>query len=235
MTMGKAFKQNRYSATALGDRPPGHLSYEGSLNPDQRAQNQDSWKKDRINGRVPILSGKWNYQAHIISPGDAEYIETARLNDQQIYGIFQLPPAFAQNYERMTWSNSEQADLVYAKHTVTNIVRVIEQECNKKLFTPKEKKNIFTKFNMNGLLRGDSKARAEFYTAMVQLGLMNRNEGRNLEDMNPYSDGNIFTTQAANIPIDLLRDFYTTKVIPKPKEHEKGEKNEKNGYHFSYQ
>jgi HK97 family phage portal protein len=226
MTMGKAFKQNRYSAQALGDRPPGHLSYEGQLNETQRAQNQESWQKDRTNGKVPILTGRWQYQTHIISPGDAEYIATAQLTDQQIYGIFQLPPAFAQNYERMTWSNAEQADLVYAKHTVTNIVRVMEQECNKKLFSPKEKKNIYTKWNMNGLLRGDSKSRAEFYTAMRNIGGMNGDEIRSLEDLNSYPGGDIFTVQGANVPVDQLREFYSSKVIPKPK----NEKEERNGH-----
>lgn len=214
ITMGKSFKQNRYSSLALGDRPPAHLSYEGQLTPEQRALNQKSWEQDRKAGRVPILTGKWMYQTHMIPPGDAEYVQTAQLTDNQIYGIFQLPPAFAQNYDRMTWSNAEQADLVYAKHTITPIVRVMEQEMNMKLFTEKEKKNMFVKFNMNGLLRGDSKARAEFYTAMRTLGGMNANEMRDKEDMNPYPGGEIYTVQSANIPVDQLREFYTQKVVP---------------------
>lgn len=227
MTMGKAFKQNRYSSQALGDRPPGHLSYEGNLTPEQRGQNQKSWIEDRQAGRVPILSGKWGYQSHMIAPGDAEYIETANLTAQQLYGIFQLPPTFAQNYDRATWANAEQADLVYAKHTVTNIVRVMEQECNMKLYTPKEKKNIFTKWNMNGLLRGDSAARAAFYTAMRNIGGMNGNEIRSLEDLNQYEGGEIFTIQGANVPVDQLREFYSSKVVPKPKENGKV-----NGYEY---
>jgi HK97 family phage portal protein len=232
ITMGKAFKQNRYSTYALGDRPPGHLSYEGQLSAEQRAQNQKSWKEDRTAGRVPLLTGKWTYQPHIIPPGDAEYIETAQLTEQQIYGIYQLPPAFAQNYDRMTWSNAEQADLVYAKHTITPICRVMEQEMNMKLFTEKEKKTMYVKFNLNGLLRGDSKARAEFYTAMRNIGFMNANEGRSLEDMNAYPGGEIYTVQAANIPVDQLKQFYTQKVVPTVPKTESNGKAKVNGYHY---
>jgi len=214
ITMGKGFKQARYSAMALGERPPDYLSYEGNLTPDQRALNQKSWREDRAAGKVPILTGKWSHTSTLIPPGDAEYIQTADLNDQQICGIYQTPPAFVQNYQRMTWNNAEQVDLIYAKHTITPICTVIEKENNMKLFTAKEQKNIYTKHNMNGLLRGDAAARAAFYTAMRNIGGMNGDEIRDREDMNKYEGGDIFTVQGANVPIDQLRDFYSQKVVP---------------------
>lgn len=214
MTMGKAFKEERFSTQQMGSKPPGFLHYEGNLTQQQMAQNQKSWKEDMTNGRTPVLAGRWGYNPIMFSAEDAAYIETTNLTERRIYGIFQLPPAFAQNYDRMTWSNSEQADLVYAKHTITPIVRVMEQEMNMKLFTEKEKKNHFVKFNMNGLLRGDSAARAAFYTAMRNIGGMNGNEIRDREDMNAYEGGDIFTVQGANVPVDQLRDFYSKKVVP---------------------
>ncbi len=214
ITLGKAFKEERYSTTTMGQIPPGFLHYEGSLTDPQREQNKKSWKKDRHDGEVPVLSGKWDYKTTMFPPQAVEYIQSANLTDQKIYGIYQLPPVFAQNYERATWSNAEQGDLIYAKHTITPICRVIEQECNIKLFTQKEKKNHFVKFNMNGLLRGDNQARAAYYTAMRNIGGMNGNEIRDREDMNAYDGGEIFTVQGANVPIDQLREFYSTKVAP---------------------
>jgi HK97 family phage portal protein len=228
-TMGMAFKQDRYSTMALGQKPPGILSYEGTLTDVQRAQNQKSWKEDLSIGQTPILSGKWEFQPIMLPPGDAEYIMGKKLTKQEIYGIYQLPPVFAQDYERATWANAEQADLVYAKHTITPICRVIEQECNMKLFTEKEKKNHFVKFNMNGLLRGDATARAAFYTAMRNIGGMNGNEIRDREDMNAYDGGEIFTVQGANVPVDQLRDFYSSKVLPTAQPN--GQKEKVNGYH----
>lgn len=230
ITMGKGFRQARYSATALGQRPPGMLSYEGNLTPQQEAQNQKAWKESIEKGLTPVLGGKMDYKSFLIPPGDAEYIETANLNDQQICGIWQTPPAFIQNYNRMTWNNAEQVDLIYAKHTITPICTVIEKENNMKLFTKKEQKNISTKYNMNGLLRGDSKARAEFYTAMRNIGGMNADEIRDKEDMNKYAGGEIYTVQSANIPVDQLRDFYTQKVMPKTQPI----KNHVNGHEPAY-
>jgi HK97 family phage portal protein len=226
ITFGAAFKQARYQATTLTNRPPGILSYEGVISPTAQEENKKNWKKDIDAGQTPILSGNWKFQPIIIPPGEAEYIQTANLTEREICGIYQMPPTFIQNYDRATWSNAEQADLVYAKHTVTPICRIIEQECNMKLFTEKEKKNHFVKFNLNGLLRGDIAARAAFYTAMRNIGGMNGDEIRDREDMNSYEGGEIFTVQGANIPIDQLKKHYESMAAsasqgPQPRNGQK--------------
>lgn len=232
---GKAFRESRYSAMTLGQKPPGYLSYDGTQTPTQRSENQDSWAKDTQSGRTPILSGKWEYKPLILSADQSAYIESAGMTDQKIYGIFQLPPVFAQNYERATWANAEQSDLVYAKHTIAPIVRIIEQECNMKLFTEKEKKNTYVKFNMGGILRGDLQARAAYYTAMRNIGGLNGNEMRSMEDLNAYPGGDIYTVQAASIPVDQLREFYKNKVVPTDPGVKKGKKGKKkmNGFNHA--
>lgn len=218
MTMGKAFRTEKFAARAVGQTPDMIMSYEGEQKPEQRAENQKNFRADLEAGRIPILSGRWKVDYYGLNPDEAQYIETEGLTDQKICGIFSVPPSFIQNYTRMTWSNSEQADLTFAKYTMTPIVSVMEQENRLKLFTEKEKRNTFTKYNMNGLLRGDLKARAEFYTAMRNGGFMNGNEVRGLEDMNQYEGGELYTMQSANISVDQLRDFYESKMVqPDPK------------------
>lgn len=214
MTFGKALKAERYSAYALGKTPPMLLSYEGNQTPEQKAENQKTWEKDMMSGRTPILSGRWDVKQLMLNPVDIQYVQSEQLTDKKIYGIFRIPPVFAQDFERATFTNAEQSDLLLAKHTISPLVRVIEQECNMKLFGEREKKNTFVKFNMNGLLRGDSTSRAEFYNKMRNIGAMNANEIRGLEDMNQYEGGEIYTVQGANVPIDQLREFYSSKVVP---------------------
>lgn len=214
ITMGKALKADRYSSMALGQKPPGILTYEGEMRPESRAENQKSWKEDLISGRTPVLSGRWKFEPIMLNAQDAAYIETEHMTDQKIAGIYRVPPSFLQDYARATWSNAEQSDLIFAKHTITPIIRVIEQECNMKLFTEREKKNTYVKFNLNGLLRGDLAARQSFYQSMVNSGVMNRNEARSLEDMNPYSGGDDFLVQGAMAPADLLREKYQKEVLP---------------------
>lgn len=214
-TLGMARKQDRFSSLGLGTKPPGVLSYQGNLTPTQMAENQKNWKKDTDAGRTPVLSGQWSYQQIMQASVDVQLIESKKLTKQDIYGIMRVPPVFAQDFERATFSNAEQSDLVFVKHTIVPIIRVIEQEVNMKMFTEKEKKNTYWKFNLNGLLRGDLQTRQAFYQAMKNNGLMNANEIRSLEDLNGYGkDGEMFTTQGAQIPVDQLRDFYKSKVLP---------------------
>ena len=57
----------------------------------------------------------------------------------------------------------------------------------------------FAKFNVNSLLRGDMKSRAEFYTKLQQTGSLSPNEIRALEDLDPRDGGDIYLT-----PMNML-------------------------------
>lgn len=220
-TIGMALKLKRYAHLMLGAQPPGILSYEGNLSETQMEQNKKSWKEGS-KGEVKVLSGKWKYEP-IISDADAtQYIQSKAANDREVYGIWQIPPTFAQNFERATYTNAEQSDLVFAKHTITPLITTIEKELNMKLFFQREKANTFVKFNLNGLLRGDLAARQAFYQSMINIGLMTRNEGRALEDMNAYEGGDVPLIQGAMIPgdeegIEALREKMEKEVIPSAK------------------
>lgn len=212
-TMGMSKKQDKYGSIALGKRPPSVLSYDGVLSPEQKAQNKKSWQDDLEAGRTPILSGNWKHHAVMIPPGDAEFLGSKKLTKTDILGMYRMPPIFVQDYERATFTNAEQSDLIFSKHTIAPLVRVMEQEINMKVFTEAEKKNTYSKFNMEGLLRGDLKSRAEFYTVMRNVGGMDGNEIRSKEDMDNYPGGDIKTVQSANIPVDQLRKFYENKTV----------------------
>jgi HK97 family phage portal protein len=217
-TVGMAIKLKRYASLILGAQPPGVASYEGNLTPEQKAENKKEWKSGS-KGDIKVMSGKWTYSP-IMTPGDeVQYNETKRANERDIYGIWQLPPTFAQNFERATFANAEQSDLVYAKHTITPKCVNIEKENNMKLFFEREKATIGTKFNMNGLLRGDLAARQAFYQTMITSGVYKRNEARNLEDLNPYDGGDVPVMQGAMIPadeegIEALRKKMEKETIP---------------------
>jgi len=65
----------------------------------------------------------------------------------------------------------------------------IEQEFTRKLFYEDEKPAYFAEFNVEGLLRGDVKARAEYYRIMWNIRAVSANEIRGKENFNPYANG----------------------------------------------
>ena len=61
---------------------------------------------------------------------------------------------------------------------------------------------------MEGLLRADSKGRAEYYASALNNGWYNRNEVRRKENEAPIAGGEIYTIQSALIPLDQVGTNY---------------------------
>lgn len=203
--MGYKIKQDKYSARAIGTKGTGFISSQG-LTADQGAKIANQMKSQQEAGKIPFLGTqgdtKWNNQ--MITPNEAQYIETKYQTNTEIYGIYRCPPAFAQNYERATYANAEQQDNVYVKHTLTPWIRMIEQECDRKLFRENNLNKsfpFFTKFNVNGILRGDIAVRFKMYHDMILDGVFNADDVLTLEDMpsQPNKLGQKYYMQGAMI------------------------------------
>ena len=57
------------------------------------------------------------------------------------------------------------------------------------LLLPGEKQELFIRFNLDGLLRGDYKSRTDGYATGRQNGWLSANDIRELEDMNRLPEG----------------------------------------------
>lgn len=80
----------------------------------------------------------------------------------------------------------------------------IEKAIRKQLLGAAERAQVFAEFNVEGLLRADSAARAAFYSIMVNNGIYTRNEVRGKENMAPIAGGDQLTVQSALVPLDQL-------------------------------
>ena len=62
-------------------------------------------------------------------------------------------------------------------------LRRIEQFIDKDLLTPQDRaRGYYAKFSVEGLLRADSKSRAEFYDKMIKAAVMTPDQARELEE-----------------------------------------------------
>ena len=116
---------------------------------------------------------------------DSQFLETRRANWSEIAGWFGVPPQFVGDFSRATWGNAEQMDIFLAKYTLSAWCRRIEDEVSAKLYTQAETDGgQYAKFAMQALLRGDSKARGDFYRVMRD-GIVTPNEIRAWEELPP--------------------------------------------------
>lgn len=121
---------------------------------------------------------------------DAQFIEQQKLNRDELSGLFRVPPHMVANLEKATFSNIEHMSLDFVMYTMLPWVTRWEQAVNRRLFTRQERRaGYYCKFNLAGLLRGDAKSRAESLHMMRQDGVINADEWRELEEMNPQEGG----------------------------------------------
>lgn len=133
---------------------------------------------------TPILEGGLKYRAIGIDPQAAQMLETRTFALQDIARIFNIPPHLIADLSRSTFSNIEHQDIQFVKYSIRPAVKRFETELDRKLLFDDELGIIETKFNLDGLLRGDMKTRAEFYNRGIQSGWLSRNEVREMENRN---------------------------------------------------
>lgn len=121
-----------------------------------------------------------------ISNEDAQFLETRKFQISDIARIFRVPPHMIGDLERATFSNIEHQAIEFTVHTMAPWFRRWEQALGRDLL-PADDDRYF-KFNSNALLRGDFKTRQEGLNIQRRAGVINADEWRAQEDMNPRGD-----------------------------------------------
>lgn len=197
---------NGMSASGYVTTQPGQW-----LTPEQREKMRghlDEFSYQAANSRKSfILEGGMGYTQLSMNPEDAQMLETRSFNVEEICRWFGVPPTLIGHGEKTSnWGTGlEQQNIAFLTYSLTPWLRKIEQSIRRALIAPGEKGRYFAEFNVTGLLRGDTAARASYYSQMVNNGLMTRDEVRRLENL-PAMGGNaeVLTVQTALSPLDKL-------------------------------
>lgn len=169
-----------------GNHFPGYLETDTVLQPDDLKALTDQLKGFSgvlSAGQVRVFDRGLKYHQNDMSLKDAQLNEEMRWQLQRICSVFRMPLAFVQDLTNGTYTNSEQQDLWLGKHTIMPICVNSERVVRHRLFA--KQPNSYGKFNLDALLRGDFKTRAEGEAALVTAGILTRNEARADEDRNP--------------------------------------------------
>jgi len=187
-----------------GGQMTGILSSDQPLRKEQMDIIQGSWNSAARQAGTKLLPFGFKYSRISISPDEAQFIETRKFQAEEICRIFSVPPTLVQLESQTTYNNVEQQNLQFARHTISPWAKRIEQEIDRKLIQSRERPQIYSKFLLNDLYRGDMQSRASFYTQMLQNGVLNINEVREREDLNPTSGGDTHCVQVNQIALDRL-------------------------------
>lgn len=203
-----------------GANVSGVLKHPGKLSDSAYKNLRDSWA-ERYSGtsnshRPAILEEGMDFTKISIPPNEAQMLETRLFGVAEICRLYGVPPHKVAELSKATFSNIEHLNIEWMQDGMLPWFARIEQEANRKLFRENEKGRFYTKFNANAILRGDSAARATYYKEMFNIGVLNQNEIRELEEQNPIEGGDRYYIQGNNmIPIDRVDDIVNAQTAPK--------------------
>lgn len=211
-TVGNAIAGEKTAGSmfANGFQPAGVLTSDQVLKPEQRAQLGEMLKQfsgSSKPGKVAVLEAGLNYHQLTINPKDAQMLEVRQFSVEQICRIFGVPPVMIGHASNgtTTWgSGIEQLILQFIKTCLGPLVKSIESAVYRDLLDEKTRKTTVVKFNMEGLLRGDSTARAEFLSKMVSNGIYTPNEARSYENKAPVDGGEKAIVNGTMTPLDKV-------------------------------
>lgn len=165
------------------------------MSPEQVKELRSSWESTQGGNsnafKTAILWGGLKWQSMAQQNDHAQLIEQRRFQVEEICRGFRVQPIMVGHSDKtQTFASSEQMFLAHVVHTLGPWYRRIEESADCNLLTDEEfAAGYYTKFTVQGLMRGASRDRMEFYKGMYGIGALNPNEIRELEDQNPYQGG----------------------------------------------
>lgn len=208
--LGIATTETQGSLWSNGIQSQGYLKHPAKMTPEQVMDIRENFRLNYAGkenaGKTPVLQGGMEYVPLALKPSDALFIETAKLSRQDICSIYRVPPHMIGDLERSTNNNIEHQSLEFVRDTLRPILKNWEQELNRKLLFDNEKGTKFFRFNVDALLRGDTKSRGEFFSralgSVSTPAWMTPNEVRSIENMNPIDGGDVLYSPTMNKTTD---------------------------------
>ena len=211
--MASACEEYGASFFANGASPGAVLEHPGVLKDPEKVRTawQEAYGGPHKANRVAVLEEGMKFTPISINPQDAQFLETRKFQIEEIARIFRVPLHLIGDLDHATFSNIEEQSLEYVQYTLQPWLIRWEQAIQRSLFTPEEKKTMFCRFNVDGLLRGNYQSRMQGYSIGIANGFMSVNDVRALEQMDLIPDeegGNTYMVNGTMTPLRNIGAAY---------------------------
>lgn len=149
--------------------------------------------RETVRNGEPLVTGKdWTVEVLQLSADDAGFVTSARMTATQVAAIYGIPPEMigGETGKSLTYSTVELNQLNFVTNTLRPWLVRIEAALSSLMPSPQ-----YVKFNVDALIRADTKTRYEVHKLSREIGLNNIDERRALEDWPPLPGdaGNDYT------------------------------------------
>lgn len=181
--------------------PNGVLSTDQVLSPDQAAAYKRQWMESQSHLDGPAVLGNGiSYQPLMLSPKDAQFLESRQFSTTEIARLFGIPSHLmlaVVEGNSQTYMNVADADLTFVRWTLSQYLREIEESIT--VLLPRGQS---ARFNLDAILRPSTKDRYSAHQTALDAGFLTVNEVRAIEGLKPIPGGDVLavtsTQEVAN-------------------------------------
>ena len=158
----------------------GILKVQGPVNQKQREDLRAAWNETyTANGSgIAILQGNMDYQTIQLSAKESQMLESRQFSVTDIARFFGVSPILLGDLSAKTNLNTFEAlQNDFLVHTLQPYIVMIENELNRKLLKQSET-NLSITLETNEILRIDKAAQSNYYSTLINSGVLSINEVR---------------------------------------------------------
>lgn len=195
-SVGVSIKTEEHAAMLFsnGVRPSGVLMCEEELSQEayerMRTDFTNHYSGSENNAKPMILESGLKWQQMSMSAEDSQFIDQRKYSVAEIARFFGVPPHAIGDLDRGTsWgSGIEQQNVAFLIHTLGPYLVNIQQTCVRDLVPASDQTKFVVKFDTSLLTRPDFGTRQTGYQIMKRNGVVNANEWRKAEGLEPIED-----------------------------------------------
>jgi HK97 family phage portal protein len=189
--LGLVKARERFEADVYASKPflAGIINHPGRINDPVPLREQ--WRAVYGSGGtgrhgVAVLEEGATFQQLVAPLEDMQFLQSVQISRKTIANIFKLPAPYLNEAAggSLFYQTVESNAIWFARNTIAPVTTNIQKFLNfdRGIFPFG---SWYCEFVLEGLMRGDSKARADFYKTMLEVGAMFPDEFRRLENLPP--------------------------------------------------
>lgn len=197
-----------------GARPGMSLNHPGTLSDPAARRLKLQWDELKSGadntGMTVVLEEGMKAEKFTLTAEEAQYIETRKLNREEVCAEYDVPPPVVHILDRATFSNiTEQMRSMYRDTMAPRLgedEEVLELQLRGSVRRgadePDFSDDVYAEFLMDEVLRGAFEDRAQSMQSAINAGLITPNEARTMDNRPALSGGDRLYINSTMVPLD---------------------------------
>lgn len=191
--LGLALRDHGSNTFRNGARLSGVLQTANVLTGEQVERLATSWQAQfggaSNAGRTAVLENGLAYTPLSMKLEEAQWLAAQQFTTEEVCRIFRVPPTMVGDLRFGSYQNTAELGSQFVRYSLARWIGMWETEISRQLLGPIARRRYLAEHSVEGLLRGNPEARADFYGKAIKDGWMTVNEVRRLENLPAIETG----------------------------------------------